>query len=315
MKKLLVSVLITVCVAMIAVYVFIPANIKLSNIVFIKNNPTVVTRILANDTTWMKSISTGSTSSSNSNSGKIRFSYKDYLYTFTGALMNTAQVKINNDQKSINSLINVIPVTQDSVAVEWVAEIDAGLNPISRIKSYNEAKEIKRDIGDILGHLKSFFEKEGNAYGMKITEHRVVDTILISTKHTYDTIPSVKEIYGLIGNLRKFILREGAKETNPPMLNINNEDGRYRTMVAIPVDKVLPENGEYVFKRMVPGKILVAEVKGGEYTTGQALKQMSLYISDNHLSSPAIPFESLITDRSLEPDTTKWITKIYYPIY
>ena len=29
--------------------------------------------------------------------------------------------------------------------------------------------------------------------------------------------------------------------------------------------------------------------------------------------SPAIPFESLITNRLEEPDTSKWVTKIYYP--
>jgi hypothetical protein len=66
---------------------------------------------------------------------------------------------------------------------------------------------------------------------------------------------------------------------------------------------------------MIPGKILVTEVKGGNYTTGEALKQLDIYLDDNHLSSPAIPFESLVTDRSQETDTAKWVTKIYYPIY
>ena len=36
-------------------------------------------------------------------------------------------------------------------------------------------------------------------------------------------------------------------------------------------------------------------------------------MTDNALSSPAIPFESLVTNRMQEPDTSKWVTKIYYP--
>ena len=86
-------------------------------------------------------------------------------------------------------------------------------------------------------------------------------------------------------------------------------------MVAIPINKVIPENEKFVSKRMVPGKILVAQVRGGTYTTAAALRKLEIYMDDNRLSSPAIPFESLLTNRIEEPDTTKWITKIYYPIY
>ena len=86
-------------------------------------------------------------------------------------------------------------------------------------------------------------------------------------------------------------------------------------MTAIPVNKYIPTNKNFLFKRMVPGKILVTEVIGGVNTTANALKELELYITDRHLQSPAIPFESLVTDRSKQPDTSKWVTKVYYPIY
>jgi hypothetical protein len=85
-------------------------------------------------------------------------------------------------------------------------------------------------------------------------------------------------------------------------------------MVAIPVNKVLRDDDPFAFKRMVPGNILVAEVNGGKYTIEKALAEMELYIKENKLKPPAIPFESMITDRSREPDTSKWVTRIYYPI-
>jgi hypothetical protein len=65
---------------------------------------------------------------------------------------------------------------------------------------------------------------------------------------------------------------------------------------------------------MVPGKILVAEVKGGEQRVREAAANLQNYVDDYKLKSPAIPFESLVTDRTKETDTSKWITKLYYPI-
>jgi hypothetical protein len=37
-------------------------------------------------------------------------------------------------------------------------------------------------------------------------------------------------------------------------------------------------------------------------------------MSDYQQTAMAIPFESLVTDRSREPDTLKWITNIYVPV-
>jgi hypothetical protein len=115
--------------------------------------------------------------------------------------------------------------------------------------------------------------------------------------------------------LKEYISINGAKETNSPMLNVIRDSSNFITMIAIPLNKSIPENGKFIFKRMVPGNILVTEVTGGNFTITEALQQMKIYINDNHLQSPAIPFESLVTDRSKEPDSSKWITRIYYPIY
>ncbi|HLL44934.1 MAG TPA: hypothetical protein VK369_17410 [Segetibacter sp.] len=98
------------------------------------------------------------------------------------------------------------------------------------------------------------------------------------------------------------------------MLHVRKTGNGYETMVAIPVNRLLESNRQFVFKRMVPGNILVSEVNGGVFTVQEARRQMDNYVEDNELTSPAIPFESLITDRLKEKDTSKWITKLYYPI-
>jgi hypothetical protein len=42
---------------------------------------------------------------------------------------------------------------------------------------------------------------------------------------------------------------------------------------------------------------------------------MKNYVEDNKKTSPAIPYQSLITNRLTETDTTKWVTKLYYPVF
>jgi hypothetical protein len=65
---------------------------------------------------------------------------------------------------------------------------------------------------------------------------------------------------------------------------------------------------------MILGYILVGEVKGGMVTVAAAEKRMADYAFDHQKTAPAIPFQSLITDRMQEKDTGKWITRIYYPV-
>ena len=315
MKKLLVFLFALVCAALVGIYLFIPAEIKFSKFIILKTQTPVAARFLMDKEKWMNWFPNDSTNTLTAPGSTDIFKFKNYNYSVESAMMNRAEVTISNDQKLIKTFIGLLPIKEDSVAIEWNGAINAGLNPVSRIKSYYEAKGIQTNMGELVKALQTYLEKKENVYGMSISQEKVVDTILISTKYISNTYPTTREIYSLINDLRKYISEAGAEETNPPMLNIANDNNSYRTMVAIPINKIIPEKGNYVFKRMIPGKILVAQVKGGEHTAMEALKQIDLYITDNNLSSPAIPFESLITNRSQEPDTTKWVTKIYYPIY
>lgn len=197
---------------------------------------------------------------------------------------------------------------------EWKGGLEATNNPVTRIKNYFLAIGVKKNISEILQNAKTFLENNERVYGLRIIQQQVKDTILVSTKIISNGYPSTAEIYNLVKDLRGYIFSNGGTETNSPMLNVT-KDSMYNIMVAIPISTAIPATEKFLLKRMVPGKILVAEVKGGTYTANEALKQLTLYMIDNQLTSPAIPFQSLVTERSKEPDTTKWITKIYFPVF
>jgi hypothetical protein len=66
---------------------------------------------------------------------------------------------------------------------------------------------------------------------------------------------------------------------------------------------------------MVPGHFLRTEVTGGPHTIANAHRMMDQYFKDFNRVTMAIPFEYLVTDRLKEADTSKWITRVYGPVY
>ncbi len=317
MKKGLIGLLFICLVVLVSIYIFIPDNLVISKITLVKANQNSSYRILADENQWGKWWSSFSKQDSLSFKVLKAYNYKNISYSINNKMDNAVGILIKNKDFEISSIINILPLSIDSGAIEWKCELPSGSNPVKKIINYLYAKKIKNNMADILNNLQAFLNKQENIYGIHIEQTKVKDTFLISTKSITTNYPSISFYYDLIKNLKKYITGQDVKQTGYPMLHVQAIDSiRYETMVAIPVNKQIPGSGSFLFKRMLAGgKILVTEVKGGPFIIKEALTQFENYKEDCKLASPAIPFESLVTDRSKETDTTKWLTKIYYPIY
>jgi hypothetical protein len=210
----------------------------------------------------------------------------------------------------------MFPLKQDSVSLNWDILISTSYNPFKRLQLYFKSKEINSDVNSLLQKANLYYSDLKNVYGFKIEKNRVVDSFLISTFINTNTIPTTAQIYALIDDLKVYVKTKSAKETGLPMLNIFTSDSvTFTTRVAIPVNVLLDSKGNITYNKMLGGgNILVAEVKGGMAEINKALQQMELYIRDYNRMSPAMPYQSLITDRRIVTDSSKWITKIYYPV-
>jgi hypothetical protein len=173
---------------------------------------------------------------------------------------------------------------------------------------------MKKSMTEIVQSAKSFLESKEKVYGLRIIHEKVKDTFLISTKYIAASFPSTETTYNIISELEHYIEANYGAATNSPMLSVIEDKGVFTTMIAIPVNKIIRGNEKYFFKRMVAGNIIVTEVKGGYYTIKEALRQVQIYMDDRRLVAPAISFESLVTNRAKETDTTNWVTRIYYPV-
>ena len=84
-------------------------------------------------------------------------------------------------------------------------------------------------------------------------------------------------------------------------------------MVAVPVkEKAELEGFEYL--SMPAGKLLQVDYIGNYDGIGKAHEAIDQYIVDNNLEKGYPIIEQYLSDPAQEPDSSKWLTKIYYPV-
>jgi effector-binding domain-containing protein len=313
MKKLLIGLLIFLILFLGCIYILIPARITVTSITTVSASINSTQRYLSDKPDRIKWWPGNDNVSKADLESNISF-YRGYNFKIPHHLSNSTIVLITKDSNDINSSIIFIKLTIDTTLIQWQYNFQTSINPIKRIRVYAEARDLKNTIDDISKDFKSYMDKPENVYNLRIENKKVKDTLLLSTKKIFSTKPRIEDVYDMIAKLKDYIQNNGVKETNFPMLNVRETETKFEAMVAIPIDKRVKETDNYLIKRMVPGNILVTEIKGGLKTVEKAYKNFDYYISDYNFSMPAIPFELLITDRTKEADTSKWITRIYYPV-
>jgi len=306
MKKVLIGLVLSIAFLLAAVYLFIPRKIKIEAAVPLNAALPGVFRTLINDSNWKKWWP-----------GDVPFAYNQQAYSIKGKLFNVFDIDIYSDKDTINSRMELVPVNENTMTIIWNAEQASSNDPLKRFDRYRHAKQTEKNMNAILQSLKTFLQKKENIYGFDIKETLVKDSALISTRRQFDHYPGPQEVDSMIQSLKKYISQNKAVEKNLPMLNVFELGStRYEAMTAIAVDKALPKTNEFAPKFLLKGgNILEAEIQGGPYTIEKGLKELENYRADYKYNSPAIPYQLFVTDRAKEPDTTKWITRLYYPIF
>jgi hypothetical protein len=210
----------------------------------------------------------------------------------------------------------IVLMENNRTALSLTLVQQAGANPIRKLQANCSKAAYRRFAKSWLMAVASYFESDERLYGFKVVPAKVKDSSYISVRSYFDHEPTVAEVYALIDELRSYISMQGGQAVNVPIMHLHRESAtRYELMVAIPTAFDLPGTKRYQLKKMILGNILVGEITGGLYTVAKAEENMRLYASDYRKVAPAIPFQQLVTDRRTEPDTSKWITRVYYPSF
>lgn len=313
MKRITGLVAIVLVLAILSTYIFIPANLKIAAVNIIPTNSEAAFRIISKAENWQK----WSDGALQKNGGDYvgAFVNDDHTFYIKEILHNAAKIKVTHSGFESGTLFTILPITKDSSVMKWESELATGSNPFTRVQRYRQAVSLKKNIGNILDKLQAFLKDQQNVYGYNFKVSTTTDTLLVAYKTSSTTYPNTKQLYDGIFKLQQYIVKEGARQIAPPMLNITKRDENlYEYMLALPVDKVINAQPPFLYRKLVAGNFLITTVKGGEQKVNEAMAMMQQYMNDYGKTSMAIPFRRLITDRLTQPDSTKWETEIYYPV-
>lgn len=312
MKRLLLVASALFILLLSAIYLLIPGRISFAQHLNLPINRQALYRNIADEKNWQL---WWPGEKKEKDSGE-NYLLNGFQYKLHDVKVLSLPIEISNKNAVVPAELLLIALNPDSVNVQLNGNIAASYNPITRVKAFFTARKIKKDIAVLLQAIGTYYAETKKQYGYDIQNKSVVDSILMMNSREMKGPPASNDIYALVDELRNYIKQQGAAETGNPMLNIFSKDStNYLLKVAIPVNKKLPPSGNMSYRWMLGGgNILITEVTGGQKEIEKAYKQILLYISDYNRVAPAIPFESLVTDRRKEPDSSKWVTRIYYPV-
>jgi hypothetical protein len=313
MKKWSIILVALIAIAIASVYLIIPSNLVVSSVTPMYTNYTSAVEYASNENQWAK----WWPGKLDKVGDKTMATYNDITYYIVGKSYNNTQIALEYNKETTIVNLAIAGFNHDSIKVICQYNDTASMNPFARISRYNRAVYIKQNIKEVMQKLQLFLEKPVNIYGFNIISTMVKDTALMSTKTYLNHAPSTADVYSLVNQLRNHIKQEGGTIVNVPMLNVTKENATsYKVMVAMPVNHTLAETNTIQLKRMVIGRILESDsIKGGPATVAHSFKMFEKYFADFKHTSPAIPYQQLITDREKETDTAKWVTRFYYPIF
>ncbi|REJ85263.1 MAG: hypothetical protein DWQ44_01000 [Bacteroidetes bacterium] len=198
----------------------------------------------------------------------------------------------------------------------WSFNFETGFNPLLRIMGKFMDGMIAKDFEKGLNNLKSVLESESfNSSAMKIEIVDVTPLHYLAVRDTADYNSISMKLgmnYGLVAEAMKV---QGLNYGGQPFaIYYSGGEGRFDFDSAIPVDKPGKSSGKVRAGQIMAGKAVVGHHYGDYSSLGNAHQMIDAYVAENNLTVSGVPWEVYVTDPGAEPDTSKWLTMVYYPI-
>jgi len=175
---------------------------------------------------------------------------------------------------------------------------------------YNMDKLIGKDFEKGLNKLKSTVEAdESAAYEISEITFEATTYGMIRSQVSFDALAAFfEESYGKIMALLEQNNQQASGSPTGVFYEWNETNQMADLSAAIPVSSVIDKTKDQIFFETIPAQeALLVEFFGNYENLSQAHEALS-----KKLPNPSLVIEEYITDPGMEPDTAKWLTKIYY---
>jgi effector-binding domain-containing protein len=197
---------------------------------------------------------------------------------------------------------------------------DFGMNPIGRWMGAVMMKgEMEKAFKYNLSKLKEIAEAKPK-FTIQITEESTqpISYIGISTTMSYENMQAVSTQMGKsFGELMSALQKAKVEMSGYPFCLYPRWDETKKDMdmiCALPVPAGAKLAAKYPVKQTQGGLALKATHMGDYHKLKDTHNQINQYIEFKNLEIAGAPWEVYVTDPGSEPDTSKWVTEVYYPI-
>lgn len=205
--------------------------------------------------------------------------------------------------------------TAQGTKVTWSIESNLGKNPFSRWIGLFSDNLIGPDLEKGLMNLDESVNHNNSIYGFEIIDCELTPGVYLSVRDTasYGTVSAKMTL--MFNKISGFLKSRNLSPTGPPFTVFHSHSIPYFDIEAgMPVStRADTKNGINCYS-LDYRKALMVKYFGSRKQVSKAYIALESFIKENGLLVAGSPWEEYITNPSIEPDTAKWQTNIYFPV-
>jgi len=196
--------------------------------------------------------------------------------------------------------------------VTWYFDTDLGMNPIARYFGLMMDKFVGPDFESGLAALKQ--QCENNQDGAYTIEKLTTPEMeLLSMKITCTGAEISQKLGECYGQIMAYVTAKKVNMAGMPMAFYYYSEDSIVMEPAIPI-AIKTEGSGNILSTTMPSmnNVLKLNFYGDYHQLGLAHEAMDKYMAENNLVQGDKVWEIYATDPGQEPDTSKWLTEVYY---
>lgn len=209
--------------------------------------------------------------------------------------------------------------TDNGVEVSWIMDVTNLSYPFGRFVGYMIKKGASFNFKKGVEKMKEYTEANKNTPyydGYNIIEENREAKYYLALKDSGLTSELESKIANAYSNILKVMSENKITPKAYPIVEWNNFDpqGISSFTALIETGKDYEIKGDVYSYTITEGKFIWVKYIGTYEKSAIAWNNLDKYVKDNNMEMRGDPFEEYVTDPGTEPDSSKWITNIYFPI-
>lgn len=207
--------------------------------------------------------------------------------------------------------------TDEGVKVIWNFDMDNLSYPLEVYMGCVMDVMMKPYLEKGLSNLKEYCENlPASDMEVEITETYVEPQLSLAIKDSVDMYHIGDKMHELYSELEAYMMEAGIEISGPPYAVYYCWDTTAPIVLeaGFPVAEKVDGKDRIFFTETPGGKVVTTYHYGNYESVGATYMKINEYNEENSKVASGYPWEVYLTDPALEPDTSKWVTQIFFPV-